>query len=84
MLLESFDRFILQVHLNELAKTRSKDRVLQMRAYVRDSFVEAGSEPTDRGTRVRTSRGRPPESRSNVTREIREPRIGSSRRPVGR
>jgi len=41
MPLESFDRFILQVHLNKLAKTRSKDRVLQMRAYVRDVFAEA-------------------------------------------
>ena len=41
MPLESFDRFILQVHLNKLAKTRSKDRVLQMRAYVRDIFAEA-------------------------------------------
>ena len=30
MPLESFDRFILQVHLNKLAKTQSKDRVLQM------------------------------------------------------
>jgi hypothetical protein len=41
MPLESFDRFILQVDLNKLAKTRSKDRVLQMRAYVRDIFAEA-------------------------------------------
>jgi len=41
MPLESFDRFILQVHLNKLAKIRSKDRVLQMRAYVRDIFAEA-------------------------------------------
>jgi len=41
MPIESFDRFILQVHLNKLAKTRSKDRVLQMRAYVRDIFAEA-------------------------------------------
>jgi hypothetical protein len=31
----------LQVHLNKLAKTKSKDRVLQMRAYVRDIFSEA-------------------------------------------
>jgi integrase len=41
MPLESFDRFTLQVHLNKLAKTRSQDRVLQMRAYVRDIFAEA-------------------------------------------
>lgn len=40
MPLESFDRFMLQVHLNKLAQTRSKDRVLQMRAYVRDIFAE--------------------------------------------
>lgn len=39
--LEGFDRFTLQVHLNKLAKTRSKDRVLQIRAYVRDIFAEA-------------------------------------------
>jgi len=39
--LENFDRIILQTHLNQLAKTRSKDRVLQIRAYVRDIFAEA-------------------------------------------
>jgi integrase len=39
--LENFERFTLQVHLNQLAKTRSKDRVLQMRAYLRDIFAEA-------------------------------------------
>lgn len=39
--LENFDRFTLQVHLNELGKTRSKDRVLQIRAYMRDIFAEA-------------------------------------------
>jgi integrase len=39
--LENLDRFTLQVHLNQLAQTRSKDRVLQMRAYLRDIFVEA-------------------------------------------
>lgn len=39
--LDNFDRFTLQVHLNQLAKTRSKDRVLQMRAYLRDIFAEA-------------------------------------------
>ena len=38
--LENFDKFTLQVHLNKLAKTRSKDRVLQMRAYMRDIFAE--------------------------------------------
>jgi len=39
--LENFDRFALQLHLNRLAKTRSKDRVLQIKAYVRDIFAEA-------------------------------------------
>ena len=34
--LENFDKFLLQVHLNKLAQTRSRDRVLQMRAYLRD------------------------------------------------
>ena len=33
--LENFDKFTLQVHLNKLARTKSKDRVLQMRAYCR-------------------------------------------------
>jgi hypothetical protein len=31
----------LQVHLNNLAKTNSKDGVLQIRAYLRDIFAEA-------------------------------------------
>ena len=39
--LENFDRFALQLHLNQLAKTRSKDRVLQIKSYVRDIFAEA-------------------------------------------
>ena len=39
--LGNFDKFTLQVHLNSLAKTRSKDRVLQIRAYLRDVFAEA-------------------------------------------
>ena len=38
--LENFDKFTLQVHLNNLAKTRSRDRVLQIRAYIRDIFSE--------------------------------------------
>jgi integrase len=44
VLLENFDKFTLQVHLNKLAKTRSKDRVLQMRAYMRDIFAEAADQ----------------------------------------
>jgi hypothetical protein len=39
--LTDFDKFSLQLHLNKLATTRSKDRVLQMRAYLRDIFAEA-------------------------------------------
>jgi integrase len=39
--LENFDKFSLQVHLNRLAVTRSRDRVLQIRAYLRDIFFEA-------------------------------------------
>ena len=39
--LENFDKFTLQLHLNKLAQTTSRDRVLQMRAYLRDIFVEA-------------------------------------------
>ena len=39
--LKNLDKFTLQVHLNNLAKTNSKDRVLQIRAYLRDIFAEA-------------------------------------------
>jgi len=39
--LVNFDKFSLQLHLNKLATSRSKDRVLQMRAYIRDIFAEA-------------------------------------------
>jgi integrase len=39
--LVNFDKFSLQLHLNKLAVTGSKDRVLQMRAYLRDIFAEA-------------------------------------------
>jgi integrase len=39
--LENFDKFTLQMHINKLAKTRCKDTVLQMRAYLRDIFAEA-------------------------------------------
>jgi integrase len=47
--LENFDKFTLQIHINKLAKTRSKDTVLQMRAYLRDIFAEA----VDQGYLVR-------------------------------
>ena len=39
--LVNFNKFSLQLHLNKLATTGSKDRVLQMRAYLRDIFAEA-------------------------------------------
>lgn len=39
--LENIDKLALQSHLNQLAKTRSRDRVLQARAYMRDIFAEA-------------------------------------------
>jgi integrase len=39
--LENLDKFTLQLHLNNLAQSRSRDRVLQIRAYLRDIFVEA-------------------------------------------
>lgn len=39
--LEKFDKYILQNHLNQLAKTHSKDRVVQMRSYMRAIFAEA-------------------------------------------
>ena len=39
--LDTFDRFTLQLHLNKLARTESRDRVLQIRAYLRDLFAEA-------------------------------------------
>jgi len=41
--LEHFDKFTLQVHLNDLAKTRSRDRVLQIRAYARYFRRSSGS-----------------------------------------
>ena len=39
--LENFDKFTLQNHLNRLAKTHSRDRVLQIRSYMRAIFAEA-------------------------------------------
>ena len=54
--LENFDKFALQVHLNQLAKTHSRDRVLQIRAYLRDIFAEAADQdflPKDPARKVR-------------------------------
>lgn len=39
--LEQIDKFALQTHLNKLAKPRSRDRVLQIRAYMQAIFSEA-------------------------------------------
>jgi integrase len=39
--LENIDKFSLQAHLNRLAQTRSRDRVLQIRAYLQAIFAEA-------------------------------------------
>ncbi len=39
--LENFEKFTLQNHLNRLAKMHSKDRVLQIRSYMRAIFAEA-------------------------------------------
>jgi integrase len=39
--LECFDKLVLQTHLNKLAKTWTRDRVLQCRAYIRSIFAEA-------------------------------------------
>jgi hypothetical protein len=39
--LENFDKFTLQTHLNKLAKTRSRGRVLQIRAYIKAIFAQA-------------------------------------------
>lgn len=39
--LENFDKVILQAHLNQLAKLHSRDRVLQIRSYMRAIFAEA-------------------------------------------
>jgi hypothetical protein len=66
--LENFDKFTLQVHLNNLAQTRSRDRVLQMRAYLRDIFVEAVdldflSKDPARKVRVPTQLPRPTKQR---------------------
>lgn len=55
--LENFDKFVLQTHLNKLAKTRSKDRVLQIRAYMKAIFSEAVDQdflPKDPARKVKT------------------------------
>src|SRR5271165_484188 len=39
--LDSFDKFMLQTHINHLAAILSKDRVLQARSYLKSIFSEA-------------------------------------------
>ena len=39
--MENIEKFTLQTHLNKLAKTHSRDRVLQIRSYMRAIFAEA-------------------------------------------
>jgi integrase len=54
--LENFDKVILQTHLNRLAKTHSRDRVLQVRSYMRAIFAEAVDQnfiPRDPARRVK-------------------------------
>ena len=51
--LGNLDKFTLQVHLNNLAKTNSRDRVLQIRADLRNIFAEeSGSARIGARTRV--------------------------------
>ncbi len=55
--LERFDKLVLQAHLNKLAKTRSKDGVLQCRAYIRSIFAEAVDQdflPKDPARKLKT------------------------------
>jgi integrase len=55
--LENFDKFTLQTHLNKLGKTRSRDRVLQIRAYMKAIFAEAVDQdflPKDPARKVKT------------------------------
>lgn len=55
--LERFDKLALQTHLNMLAKTRSRDRVLQIGSYMRTIFREAVEQdflPKDPARTVKT------------------------------
>ncbi len=58
--LRNFDKFTLQVHLNNLAKTNSKDRVLQIRA-------SSGTSLQRRSTRTSSSRTRLERSPSQLS-----------------
>ncbi len=55
--LENLDKLALQTHLNHLAKTRSRDRVLQIGSYMRAIFAEAVEQdflPKDPARTVKT------------------------------
>jgi len=39
--LENFDKLTLQTYLNKLARTRSRDRILQILSYMKTIFAEA-------------------------------------------
>ncbi|HEY2467652.1 MAG TPA: site-specific integrase [Terracidiphilus sp.] len=55
--LENLDKLVLQTHLNQLAKTRSRDRVLQIGSYLRAIFAEAVEQdflPKDPARTVKT------------------------------
>ena len=58
--LENIDKLALQTHLNRMAKTRSRDRVLQARAYMRAIFAEAVEQdflPKDPARSIKVSFG---------------------------
>lgn len=68
--LENFEKFTLQTHLNQLAKTRSKDRVLQIRSYLRSIFAEAvdqGYLQKDPARKVRTPANLRPVDKTTLT-----------------
>jgi len=55
--LENFDKFVLQTHLNKIAKTRARDTVLQIRSYVKSIFAETvdqGFLATDPARKLKT------------------------------
>jgi integrase len=55
--LENIDKLALQTHLNRLAKTKSRDRVLQIGSYMRAIFAEAVEQdflPKDPARTVKT------------------------------
>jgi hypothetical protein len=66
----NFDRFTLQMHVNKLAATVSKDTVLQMRAYLREIFAEAVDQDflvKDPALRLKTPKGLRPTDTTTLT-----------------